>query len=79
MTLINKDNIGLRIQQLIILVLHLILLKWIHYALTETGQGTIEEVMYHFFGMAIYGAALIRGCAWWGKRQFIKEGGNVRP
>ena len=78
MTFLKNQNWSLRLQQLIILVLHLILLKWIHYALTETGQGTIEEVMYHFFGMAIYGAILIRGCAWWGKRLYLKEGGHVQ-
>ena len=78
MTFINKQNFSLRMQQLFILIAHLVLLKWIHFALTETGQGTIEEVMYHFFGMALYGAVLIRLCAWWGKRLYLKEGGHVR-
>lgn len=67
MNFINKDNLGYRLQQLIILVLHLILLKWMHYALTELGMEQTSIVLVHFVGMSIYGAALIRGCAAWGK------------
>lgn len=67
MNFINKDNLGYRLQQLIILVLHLILLKWMHYALTELGMEQTSIVLIHFVGMSIYGALLIRGCAAWGK------------
>lgn len=67
MSFINKDNLGYRLQQLIILVLHLILLKWMHFALTELGTEQTSVVLVHFVGMSIYGAALIRGCAAWGK------------
>ena len=67
MNFINRENLGYRLQQLLILVLHLILLKWMHYALTELGMEQTQVVLLHFTGMSIYGAALIRGCAAWGK------------
>jgi hypothetical protein len=38
-----------------------------HYALTELGMEQTQVVLLHFTGMSIYGAALIRGCAAWGK------------
>lgn len=67
MQFLSKENIFYRFQQLIILVLHLILLKWMHYSLTELGMEQTQVVLLHFLGMSIYGAALIRGCAAWGK------------
>lgn len=70
---LTKENLFYRIQQLIILALHLILLKWMHYSLAESGTMQTQEVFYHFFGMAIYGAVLIRGCAAWGKWLHQKE------
>ena len=84
MKFINKENLGYRLQQLLILVLHLILLKWMHYALTELGMEQTHVVLLHFTGMSIYGAALIRGCAAWGKYrhsldQQTLEGQSSRP
>jgi len=73
MNFINKYNYFYRLQQLIILVLHLILLKWMHYALTETGQESTGIVLAHFAGMSIYGALLIRGCAAWAKYHYEKD------
>lgn len=73
MNFINKDNYFYRFQQLVILVLHLILLKWMHYALTETGQESTGIVLAHFAGMSIYGALLIRGCAAWAKYHYEKD------
>ncbi|MCR9203175.1 MAG: hypothetical protein NXH75_01250 [Halobacteriovoraceae bacterium] len=67
MSFITKDNLGLRFQQLIILVLHLILIKWMYYTLFEMGMEKTEIVLMHYTGMSIYGALLIRGCAAWGK------------
>lgn len=75
--LINKHNLAYRLQQLLILVLHLVLLKWMMYALNNSGKYTTSEVMFHFTGMAIYGALLIRGCAWWAKRRYLKETGKT--
>ncbi|MCO4793630.1 MAG: hypothetical protein KC493_07965 [Bacteriovoracaceae bacterium] len=43
------------------------------FTLNESGKFTTTEVMLHFTGMAIYGASLIRGCAWWAKRRYLKE------
>ena len=34
---------------------------------------TTDIVLYHFLGMAIYGAILIRGCTAWGKYLYSKE------
>lgn len=70
---ITRQNWFYRLQQLIILALHLILLKWITFALNESGVMTTTEVMAHFSGMAIMGAALIRGCAAWAKYHHEKE------
>lgn len=70
---ITKDNLWYRIQQLIILVLHLILLKWMFYTLTNSGTFSITEVFYHFIGMSIMGALLIRGCAYWARYHYLKE------
>lgn len=67
MSFFSKDNLGLRLQQLIILVLHLILIKWMYYTLFEMGMEKTEIVLMHYTGMSIYGALLIRGCAAWGK------------
>ena len=62
-----------RFQQLIILLLHLVLLKWMHFSLTESGRLEFSEVLYHFLGMAFYGGLLIRGCAYWGQYHWKKE------
>lgn len=70
---ITKDNIWYRLQQLIIFVLHLILLKWMYYTLSNSGRLTMTEVFYHFIGMSIMGALLIRGTAWWARHHYIKE------
>lgn len=67
MAFIQKDKLYYRLQQFIILILHLILLKWMHYSLSELGAEETSVVLAHFFGMSVYGALLIRGCAAWGK------------
>lgn len=70
---ITKDNLWYRTQQLIILVLHLILLKWMFYTLSNSGRLPVTEVVYHFIGMSIMGALLIRGSAYWARHHYIKE------
>lgn len=70
MSFFSKDNLGLRFQQFIILILHLILIKWMYYALFEMGMERTEVVLMHYTGMSIYGAVLIRGCAAWGKYRY---------
>jgi sugar phosphate permease len=67
MNILNNENIKYRLQQLLILVLHLILLKWMYYTLAELGTEKTSIVLTHYIGMSIYGAVLIRGCAAWGK------------
>ncbi len=72
-----KYNIFYRFQQLIILVLHLILLYWMYYTLTHSGILTTAEVFYHFTGMSLMGAGLIRGTAYWARHHYLKETGKT--
>jgi sugar phosphate permease len=62
-----------RFQQLIILVLHLILLKWIMYVLSESGTLPMDQVFFHFLGLSIFGASLIRGSAHWAHVHWVRE------
>lgn len=71
--LTRKYNLWYRFQQLIILILHLILLKWMYYVLSNSGAFSTVVVLYHFIGMSIMGAVLIRGCAYWGRYHYLKE------
>ena len=70
---ITKENFGQRATQLIILVAHLVLLKWILYTLYEGGVLPFKALLFHFLGISIYGALLIRTCAYIYKRQYLKE------
>lgn len=70
---ITKENIGLRFIQLFILVAHVVLLKWILYTLYEGGVLPFSTLLYHFLGISVYGALLIRFCAWYYRRQYLKE------
>jgi apolipoprotein N-acyltransferase len=70
---INRDNIGQRVTQLFILIAHIILLKWILYTLYEGGVLPFTTLLYHFMGISIFGAVLIRTCAYIYKRQYLKE------
>ena len=62
-----------RFQQFLILVAHLVLLKWIFYTLGNAGLFTIKEVTYHFIGMALFGAFLIRITAFIVKRHELQK------
>lgn len=76
MSFITRENLFYRLQQFAIFILHLILLKWMFYSLSETGSMPTTTVMMHFFGMSVYGALLIVGCAKWAKwhhEQELKE------
>ncbi len=70
---INKKNIGMRSTQLIILIAHIVLLKWILYTLYEGGVLPFKTLLFHFLGISIFGAILIRSCAYIYKRQYLKE------
>ena len=70
---ITKENFANRLMQLIILVAHLVLLKWILYTLYEGGVLPFKTLMYHFLGISVYGGLLIRICAYIYKRQYLKE------
>jgi len=70
---VTKENIGQRITQFIILVAHLVLLFWIIFTLYEGGILPFKTLLLHFLGISIYGALLIRICAYLYKRQYLKE------
>jgi apolipoprotein N-acyltransferase len=70
---INKENLNHRLMQLFILLAHLFLLNWIIYTLYEGGILPFKTLMYHFIGISVYGALLIRFCAWFYKRKYLKE------
>lgn len=69
----KQYRIGYRLQQLFILVLHLVLLKWIFFTLNNAGAMDTLQVFYHFTGMALMGAGLIRGTAWWAQYHHNKS------
>jgi apolipoprotein N-acyltransferase len=62
-----------QIRFVIILVLHLVMLKWILYALHEGGVLPFKTLLLHFTGIAIYGAVLIRACAYIYHQDYLKE------
>jgi apolipoprotein N-acyltransferase len=70
---ITKENLNHRLMQLFILLAHLFLLNWIIYTLYEGGILPFKTLMYHFIGISVYGALLIRFCAWFYKRKYLKE------
>ena len=70
---VNKNNFGHRSVQVLIFIAHLVLLKWILYTLYEGGVLPFKSLMFHFLGISIYGALLIRTCAYIYKRQYLKE------
>jgi apolipoprotein N-acyltransferase len=70
---ITKENLNHRLMQLFILVAHLVMLRWIVYTLMEGGILPFKILMYHFLGISLYGGLLIRFCAWFYKRQYLKE------
>ena len=70
---ITKENLNHRIMQFIILMAHLVLLKWIIYTLSEGGVLPFQTLMYHFLGISVSGGVLIRFCAWFYKKQYLKE------
>jgi apolipoprotein N-acyltransferase len=78
----TKDNVGQRSVQIVIFVAHLVLLKWILYTLYEGGVLPFKTLLFHFLGISVYGALLIRTCAYIYKRQYEKElekDGNADP
>lgn len=70
---ITRENIKQRTLQFVILMAHLALLLWILYTLYEGGILPFKTLLYHFLGISIYGALLIRTCAYIYKRQYEKE------
>lgn len=70
---LTRENLKQRGVQLVILIAHLVLLKWILYTLYEGGVLPLKTLLYHFLGISVFGALLIRTCAFIYKRQYEKE------
>jgi apolipoprotein N-acyltransferase len=70
---ITKENLSQRMTQFFILIAHIILLKWILYTLYEGGVLPFSTLLYHFLGISLFGALLIRVCAYIYKREYLKE------
>lgn len=70
---ITRENLNQRVTQLLILIAHILLLKWILYTLYEGGVLPFKTLMFHFLGISVAGALLIRTCAYIYKRQYLKE------
>jgi apolipoprotein N-acyltransferase len=70
---INRENLGHRSTQFFILIAHIVLLKWILFTLYEGGVLPFKALLFHFIGISIFGATLIRTCAYIYKRQYLKE------
>lgn len=62
-----------RIEQAFILLAHLVLLKWILYALSEGGTMATTSLLLHFLGMALYGSSLIAFCSWRARQRHRNE------
>ena len=65
--------ISYKIQFVVIFVIHIALLYWIYWLLKSTGILSTTAVMLHFTGIALYGALLIRGCAYWAKWHHLND------
>lgn len=72
-TWFKKESFNQRMTQLAILIAHLLLLQWILYTLYEGGILPFKTLMFHFTGISVCGALLIRTCAYIYKRQYLKE------
>lgn len=77
-SIVNRQNWQKRLVELVILLAHLALLKWILYVLGEGGTLPTEVLVGHFVGLAMAGALLIRFCAWLYHRQWVKEQNELR-
>ena len=62
-----------RLQQFLILIVHLLLLGWIMYLLQDGGSMSLKMVTLHFSGITLLGAGLIFGTAQWAKYHHRKN------
>lgn len=69
----NKVKVLYRLEQALIVVAHLLLLWWIMFVLQDGSTMSTRLMLSHFVGIGVYGAALIRGCAYIAQKRFEKE------
>lgn len=72
-TWVTKENWRFRLIQGAIFIAHMVLLKWILFALAEGGIMPFKTVLMHFAGISAYGAILIRTCAYIYHRKYQQE------
>lgn len=65
-----------KLEWLLITIVHLILLYWIFHILENAGSWETKDIFLHFTGVSLYGACLIRFCAWLYMRKYKKESGR---
>jgi apolipoprotein N-acyltransferase len=68
---LDKKMLMYRGEQVLIIIAHLALLRWILFTLYEASTITPMKMLFHFVGMALYGAVLIRLCAYLAHRRFM--------
>ncbi len=67
-------SLGFSIPQFVLIfILHLLLLGWIFYVLSHSGSMKTSLVFYHFLGISLSGALLIRVCAWIAFKRYEKK------
>lgn len=67
-------SLGFSIPQFIIIfILHILLLGWIFYVLNHSGSMATSLVFYHFLGISLSGALLIRLCAFIAFKRYQKK------
>lgn len=71
--MLTGKSFSYKIQFVVIFIIHIALLYWIYWLLQNTGVLSTMKVMLHFTGIAIYGASLIRGCAYWAKWHHLND------
>ena len=69
----NKVKLLYRTEQVLIILIQLLLLWWIMYVLQEGATMSTQLMLMHFVGIGIFGALLIRGCAYRAQKRFETE------
>ena len=70
-----KESLTFRSWQVLILIAHLVLLRWILFTLSEGGVMDFYAIMAHFTGISLFGALLIRFSAYIYRREYLRKNG----
>ena len=61
------------LEQVFLLVAHLVLLRWMYVVLFSMGEKSTMELTWQFVGLAVYGGGLIMTSAFITRRRYRKE------